>query len=154
MVNGQYFPFGVLGIYSKIMTKRLLWVLGCFSLIGLIFSGFFIYSGVASAADVFYEVSSADSTSNAYGANSGTVTDLISQKYTAPSDQTLCTLYLRVSRLSYYIVNPSLVLRVRSGGSNPENGTQVASSSVPATSLPTNLTAGYTAFSLPSCITL
>ncbi len=99
-----------------------------------------------------YEITNAGVAGNIFGGNSGTVSDIISQKYVAPENQTLCTVYLKVYRISAGITKPSLVLRVRQGG-GPIDGEQISMVSVPATSLPTSLGA-YVPFVLPSCVSL
>ncbi len=137
------------------MVFQFFWISRRFAFLSILVFSIFVFAQPALAAVTFYEVTNAIPTGNIYGGNSGTVSDKISQKYTAPANQTLCTLYLRVSLAGTVSASASIVLRVMAGGSDPGNGTQVSSSSVPASSLSlANPSLSYTAFALPSCISL
>ena len=107
----------------------------------------------AHAARLFFAVTGADVRSQIYGGNSGTVAEKISEKYVAPEDAILCTIYHNVSRTSAFIVDPSVTLTVSQGGSNPDGGLVIASVRVPAAALPTSINTEV-AFTLPSCISI
>lgn len=122
-------------------------------LVALTFVGLFTATPLVHAEATLWQTTNISSASPIYAGNSGTVAEKIAQRYVAPADQMLCTVYHQVMRVSSGIVNPKVLLTIREGGDNPESGVLIVTSAVSAGALPVQLGAEIK-FELPSCVSM
>ena len=105
----------------------------------------------AAVGTVVFEMHSTQVDSSFWGRGNGGAVDKIAQKYTPSADQVVCAVEHQIAK----IFNPSdrVVLSVYAGGTAPETGRVIASSTLAAASVPAN-TATHTAFPFEPCFSM
>ncbi len=108
-------------------------------------------ASAAAAGTVLFETHSTEVDSGFWGRGNGGGVDKIAQKYIPSSDQTICAVEHQIARFSS--ATDSVVLSVYTGGGSPEAGRVVASSTLPAATIPLS-TGTHTSFPLAPCLSI